>query len=479
MAGDARLVEARRRADLADARGRPRARPALLLDRQRRRPTSTAASAPGDNLFTASIVAHRREDRQVPLALPAGAPRHLGLRRAEPGRALRRRTAQEGDRRSRQDRLALPARPRDRQAARCRSRERPCRRTRSRRPRRRSRSRATRRSSPHERRATRTSPGRRSSRRPPRRAKPVQVVNGKRIFTPFGLGHHGRHAGPAGRRQLAAVRYNPDTNIFYVCAQSTAWRLHAPRRRSSRRSRARCRGELRQRLHDDWLRHATRARSPRSTRRPARSSGSSAGRSRATRAPTTTAGNLVFVGRNNGELQAYDAEDGDLLWSFQTGAGANTTATVFEHGRQGVRRLLRGRQLAGRHRARRQPLALLARRLARPGRRHLAPATAIEHAGETPNATSPRSRPRAARATATRRPAEHLRLELLGLPRRDRRRRQRRPRPDLERRRAKNLAQVVEQVANGGGGMPAFKGQLSDQQINDVATYVTTKISKK
>ena len=38
---------------------------------------------------------------------------------------------------------------------------------------------------------------------------------------------------------------------------------------------------------------------------------------------------------------------------------------------------------------------------------------------------------------------------------------------------------VVAQVTNGGGGMPAFKGQLSDSQINDVATYVSTKIAKK
>jgi alcohol dehydrogenase (cytochrome c) len=44
----------------------------------------------------------------------------------------------------------------------------------------------------------------------------------------------------------------------------------------------------------------------------------------------STAGGLVFVGHNNGELKAYDVADGKELWSFQTGAGANTTATVFE-----------------------------------------------------------------------------------------------------------------------------------------------------
>ena len=33
-------------------------------------------------------------------------------------------------------------------------------------------------------------------------------------------------------------------------------------------------------------------------------------------------------------------------------------------------------------------------------------------------------------------------------------------------------------MTNGGGGMPAFKGQLTDGQINDVAAYVTQKITK-
>jgi len=31
---------------------------------------------------------------------------------------------------------------------------------------------------------------------------------------------------------------------------------------------------------------------------------------------------------------------------------------------------------------------------------------------------------------------------------------------------------AVEQITNGGGGMPAFEGQLSQQEIEDVAAYV-------
>ncbi len=44
----------------------------------------------------------------------------------------------------------------------------------------------------------------------------------------------------------------------------------------------------------------------------------------------TTAGGLLFVGHNDGKLVAYNSESGEELWSWQTGAGANTTVTPFE-----------------------------------------------------------------------------------------------------------------------------------------------------
>lgn len=36
---------------------------------------------------------------------------------------------------------------------------------------------------------------------------------------------------------------------------------------------------------------------------------------------------------------------------------------------------------------------------------------------------------------------------------------------------------AVEQIRNGGGGMPPFAGQLSDEQIRDVATFVVERRS--
>ena len=42
-----------------------------------------------------------------------------------------------------------------------------------------------------------------------------------------------------------------------------------------------------------------------------------------------TAGGVVFVGRNDGRLTALDSSMGKRLWEFQTGAGANSPASVF------------------------------------------------------------------------------------------------------------------------------------------------------
>jgi alcohol dehydrogenase (cytochrome c) len=45
----------------------------------------------------------------------------------------------------------------------------------------------------------------------------------------------------------------------------------------------------------------------------------------------TTRGGLVFVGRNDGRFTALDSSSGEMLWQFQTGAGVNASASVFEH----------------------------------------------------------------------------------------------------------------------------------------------------
>jgi len=61
-----------------------------------------------------------------------------------------------------------------------------------------------------------------------------------------------------------------------------------------------------------------------------------------------TGGGLVFVGHNDGRLLAYDTRTGQQLWQFQTGAGANATATVFENkGKEYVMLVSAGSSLGG------------------------------------------------------------------------------------------------------------------------------------
>jgi len=43
-----------------------------------------------------------------------------------------------------------------------------------------------------------------------------------------------------------------------------------------------------------------------------------------------TGGGLLFVGRNDGRLTALDSDTGMKLWEFQTGAGMNSTVSLFE-----------------------------------------------------------------------------------------------------------------------------------------------------
>ena len=44
---------------------------------------------------------------------------------------------------------------------------------------------------------------------------------------------------------------------------------------------------------------------------------------------------------------------------------------------------------------------------------------------------------------------------------------------------AQSQAGAEKQVTNGGGGMPAFKGQLSSEEIANVAAYVVEEIVGK
>jgi quinohemoprotein ethanol dehydrogenase len=195
----------------------------------------------------------------------------------------------------------------------------------------------------------------------------------------------------------------------------------------------------------------------------------------------TTAGGLVFVGRNKGELEAYDGKTGKTLWSFQTGAGANTTATSFkEGGKQYIAFLAGGNALGGTAKGDNFWLFSLDGKLG--PAKAAGEAKAIQHAGESAATdeggtdTAPTTGDQSAKGDAGAGKAIFADNcstchglagtggnggpNLKNIPS------------------AKEVDSVIKQVINGGGGMPAFGGQLSSPEIANVAAYVTQVITK-
>ncbi len=181
----------------------------------------------------------------------------------------------------------------------------------------------------------------------------------------------------------------------------------------------------------------------------------------------TTGGNLVFVGRNGGQLEAYNAENGEgPLWSFQTGAGANTTATVFEQdGTQYLAFLAGGNALAATTHGDNLWLFSLDGTMDEVAAGGAGEGT--EHAGESPNEVAGNAAAGAAvwadncaGCHGVTGGGANGGPNLIGNAI------------------ALDAAKVRAQVTNGGGGMPAFKDTLTEQQINDVAAYVSEQIAK-
>jgi quinohemoprotein ethanol dehydrogenase len=193
----------------------------------------------------------------------------------------------------------------------------------------------------------------------------------------------------------------------------------------------------------------------------------------------TTKGNLVFVGRNGGQLEARNAKTGKLLWSWQTGAGANSTVTPFEHdGKEYIAFLAGGNALAGTPHGDNFWLFSLDGTLG-PAKAPAEAGTAIQHAGEAAETedggegTAQDVAPDSGDATAGKQIFADNCGTCHGLSGHGGN-----GGPDLSAiPDAKEAEAVVKQVTNGGGGMPAFGGQLSDKDIANVAAYVSKTIA--
>jgi quinohemoprotein ethanol dehydrogenase len=210
---------------------------------------------------------------------------------------------------------------------------------------------------------------------------------------------------------------------------------------------------------------------------------------------TTTAGNLVFVGRSGGELTALDAETGDELWSFQTGAGANTTPAIFEwDGKEYVAFYSGGNSLAAS--AHGDNLWLFSLDGEMEEVEGGGKGEQGQHAGEEtpqPEVEESEGSPSEA-AGGGKEGKENVEEESAGGNAMAGKSvfsencsvchgasgHGGNGGPDLTTQpKAKTLNGAIEQVTEGGGGMPAFAELLSTKEIEDVAAYVVETINGK
>ncbi|HET6945755.1 MAG TPA: PQQ-binding-like beta-propeller repeat protein [Gaiellaceae bacterium] len=302
-------------------------------------------------------------------------------------------------------------------------------------------------------------------------AKTVTVIRAKGIYTPYWKTPVAFTPGPQGGTNWQPSSYNPGTHMFYVCAQSGPSANTAETAPPAKQAKG-----------------APHPATIGSTLTVAGGFGSNVGTFTAIDATTgkiawqkrwpescyagstTTKGNLVFIGRNDGRLQAYDARNGKLLWSWQTGAGANNAPTIFSrNGKEYVVFYAGGNALAASPHG--DNLWLLGLGGTKGPAKAPGAGQGVGHAGENNagggNANAAGNAQAGKTAFAENCATCHGADGHGG-----------NGGPDLTSiSSAKQLSVVRQQVENGGGGMPAFKGTLTQKQIDDVATYVVSDIT--
>jgi alcohol dehydrogenase (cytochrome c) len=302
------------------------------------------------------------------------------------------------------------------------------------------------------------------------KGKVTKVVRATQMYTPYWHTPVAFTPGPQGGTNWQPSSYNPNTHMMYVCAQSGPTANTADTALPAKQKKAgpqpteigstlNIAGGFGQNVGTFSAIDVTTGKIAWQKRWPDSCYAGSA----------TTKGNLVFVGRSDGRLLAYDARNGNQLWSWQMGAGANDAPTIFQrNGKEYLLFYAGGNALAASPHGDNVWLLSLNGTLkpaAAPGA-----GQGVGHAGESPNSTkSPTTGDAAAGKTVFAQNCTPCHgasghggnggPDLTSIPS------------------AKNLQTVIGQVTNGGGGMPPFKGQLTQKQIDDVSTYVVQQIT--
>jgi quinohemoprotein ethanol dehydrogenase len=152
----------------------------------------------------------------------------------------------------------------------------------------------------------------------------VPPVNDGRIFTPYWREPVAAKPSSFGAAQWAPSSYDPNTHTMYICAMDLAGLFTGGKADGSQLPSQYLGGDF---LFDRQRTGVFAAMDLRTNRLKWRQRWSDSCYS----GSTVTAGGLVFTGLNDGRFIALDADDGRLLWAFQTGAGVNAPPAVFSH----------------------------------------------------------------------------------------------------------------------------------------------------
>jgi quinohemoprotein ethanol dehydrogenase len=294
-------------------------------------------------------------------------------------------------------------------------------------------------------------------------SKTLPVVGATDIYTPFWRKSIVVNVpGPQGGTNWQPSSYDPDTHMFYVCAQAAPSGYTAHTGQPAKQSKVQA------------IEVGSVFTAPGFGDNPGTFTAIDATSGKIVwqkhwpescyAGSASTAGGLVFVGRNGGQLEAYDAKSGDRVWRFQTGAGANDAPTIFEQdSTEYLAFYAGGNALAATPHGDDLWLFSLHGKVG-----PAAPPSGgkgIGHAGEKPTGNAAAGRKVfVANCSGCHGLTGHGGNggpDLTTIPS------------------ARNLATVVNQVTNGGGGMPPFKSSLTQQQIADVSAYVVQRITKK
>ncbi|GGA40241.1 outer membrane protein assembly factor BamB family protein [Psychrobacillus lasiicapitis] len=285
------------------------------------------------------------------------------------------------------------------------------------------------------------------------------------IFTPFWEEPITLKPGPAGGANWPPSAYNPDTELFYVLGNDNYFSF-ARQEEEAFEEGSMYIGSIMQPVSNAPSRGTVTALDVKTNKIVWQQNWDA----QAYSGVLTTAGNLVFVGHNDGRLIAFDAKTGDQLWEYMMDAGANAPSVTYEiDGEQYISIYAAGNALAGSKHGDKVYTFKLGGTLPEG---QVIDASAKGDTNESTNAEETEGETVSSvdaglEVYANSCIACHGNQGANG-----------HNGPNLQNSKfAESRENVIDRITNGGATMPSFKDSLTPEEIEAVADYIVTVIS--